>query len=65
MRKDGNNFAFIDNTNIHKGIEMLGWKLDLAKFRRMLRERYGVTRAYMFIGYMAGNQDMYRDFQIY
>lgn len=63
MREDKNNFAFIDNTNIHKGIEMLGWKLDLVKFRKLLRERYGVKRAYMFIGYIAGNQDMYRDFQ--
>ena len=63
MYKQENNFAFIDNTNVHKGVEMLGWKLDLVKFRRLLAERYGVTRAYMFIGYMAGNQDMYRDFQ--
>ncbi len=63
MHKKDNNFAFIDNTNVHKGIQMLGWKLDLAKFRKLLAERYGVTRAYMFIGYLAGNQDMYRDFQ--
>ncbi|MBI2462972.1 MAG: NYN domain-containing protein [Candidatus Spechtbacteria bacterium] len=63
MHKLTNNFAFIDNTNIHKGIGMLGWKLDFAKFRKLLKERYGVIRAYMFIGYMAGNQDMYRDFQ--
>lgn len=63
MKVKGNNFAFIDNTNIHKGIEMLGWKLDLSRFRRLLKERYGVSRAYMFIGYIEGNQDMYRDFQ--
>lgn len=63
MYRKENNFAFIDNTNVHKGIQMLGWKLDLVKFRKLLRERYGVTRAYMFTGYLAGNQDMYRDFQ--
>ena len=63
MMKKENNFAFIDNTNVHKGIEMLGWKLDLTRFRKLLKERYGVSRAYMFIGYMPGNQDMYRDFQ--
>lgn len=57
------NFAFIDNTNIYKGVEVLGWKLDLARFRKLLKERYGVSRAYMFIGYVEGNQDMYRDFQ--
>ena len=58
-----NNFSFIDGANIYKGIEMLGWKLDWKKFRRLLKERYGVARAYMFIGYIEGNQDMYRDFQ--
>ena len=63
MRKEENNFAFIDNTNVHKGIGMLGWRLDLVKFRKLLSERYGVTKAYMFIGYIPGNQDMYRDFQ--
>lgn len=63
MRQEKNNFAFIDNTNVHKGIEMLGWKLDLIKFRILLAERYGVARAYMFIGFIPGKQDMYRDFQ--
>lgn len=63
MLKQVNNFAFIDNTNLHKGVGMLGWKLDLVKFRKLLKERYAVTRAYMFIGYIEGNQDMYRDFQ--
>lgn len=63
MHKNENNFAFIDNTNVHKGVEMLGWTLDLVRFRKLLRERYGVARAYMFIGYISGNQDMYRDFQ--
>lgn len=63
MLKKENNFAYIDNTNLYKGVGMLGWKLDLAKFRKMLRERYSVTRAYIFIGYIPGNQDMYLDFQ--
>lgn len=63
MNKKGNNFAFIDNTNIYKGVGMLGWRLDFARFRKLLAERYEVARAYMFMGYIAGNQDMYRDFQ--
>jgi len=61
MYKNYNNFAFIDNTNLYKGVQMLGWKLDFSKFRKLLAERYGVSRAYMFMGYIAGNQDMYRD----
>lgn len=63
MQKQENNFAFIDNTNVHKGVGMLGWKLNWAKFRKLLKERYGAVKAYMFIGYIAGNQDIYRDFQ--
>jgi uncharacterized LabA/DUF88 family protein len=63
MRKRLRSFAFIDNTNIHKGVMMLGWRLDWARFRKLLAERYGVTTAYMFVGYVSGNQDMYRDFQ--
>lgn len=63
MLKQENNFAFIDNTNLYKGVEMLGWKLDLIKLRKLFKERYSVMRAYMFIGYIPGNQDMYRDFQ--
>lgn len=63
MSEKANNFAFIDSTNIQKGVEMLGWRLDWMKFRRLLKERYNVIRAYMFIGYIEGNQDMYRDFQ--
>ena len=63
MQKQENNYAFIDNTNIHKGVAMLGWKLDWMKFRRLLKERYNTTQAYMFMGYIEGNQDMYRDFQ--
>ena len=35
----------------------------MIKFRILLTERYGVTRAYMFIGFIPGKQDMYRDFQ--
>ena len=43
MHNKENNFAFIDNTNVHKGIQMLGWKLDLTKFRKLLAEGYGVS----------------------
>ncbi len=59
MYETKNNFAFIDITNIYKGVGMLGWKLDWSRFRRLLTERYCVNEAYMFIGYISGNQDMY------
>lgn len=37
--------------------------MDYKKFRRLLAERYGVAKAYMFIGFVARNASMYRDLQ--
>lgn len=33
--------------------------MDWRKFRKFLADRYGVTKAYMFIGYMPENEDLY------
>ncbi|MDD3293014.1 MAG: NYN domain-containing protein [Candidatus Pacebacteria bacterium] len=57
------NFAFIDSQNLHLGIERLGWKLDYKKFRIYLKEKYGVQKAYMFIGYLPENQNLYKVLQ--
>src|SRR5665213_227112 len=54
-----NNYAFIDNQNLNLGIQKLGWKMDWRKFRAFLREKYGVEKAFMFIGYMPENEDLY------
>ena len=40
-------------------IQNLGWKVDWIKFRKFLARRYGVTKAFMFIGYVPEFQDMY------
>lgn len=37
----------------------MGWKLDWRKFRQFLSDKYNVTHAYMFIGYMSENESMY------
>ena len=58
-----NNYAFIDSQNLNLGIQSLGWKLDFAKFRRYLSEKYSVTTAYIFIGYVPQNQDLYSALQ--
>lgn len=63
MKNKGNNYAFIDSQNLHKGILSCGWKLDYKRFRVYLREKYGVTQAYLFIGYLMGNENMYAIFQ--
>jgi uncharacterized LabA/DUF88 family protein len=37
----------------------MGWKLDWRKFRQFLNDKFNVTKAYMFIGYMSENESMY------
>lgn len=54
-----NNYAFIDSQNLNLGVQKIGWKMDWHKFRIWLEEKYGVTHAYMFIGYMAENESLY------
>ncbi len=59
MKKKENNHAFIDSQNLNLGVQSLGWKLDYKKFRIYLREKYNVSVAYLFIGYVQSNQDLY------
>ena len=60
-----NNYAFIDGQNLNLGIKELGWKLDFKKFRIYLKEKYGVSKAYYFIGFVEGNNDLYVSLQEY
>jgi uncharacterized LabA/DUF88 family protein len=57
------NYAFIDSQNLNLSIQELGWKLDFARFRIYLREKYLVKVAYLFIGYLPENQDLYNSLQ--
>lgn len=57
------NFAYIDGQNLNFGIRDLGWRIDYARFRRYLREKYHVETAYLFIGFIASNQVLYSALQ--
>lgn len=57
--KPGDNYAFIDNQNLNLGIQKLGWKMDWRKFRQMLADKHGVSKAFMFIGHMPEHEGMY------
>jgi uncharacterized LabA/DUF88 family protein len=59
MHSQENNYAFIDSQNLNLGIQKLGWRLDYRRFRVYLAEKYGVKKAYMFIGFVALNQSLY------
>ena len=63
MKNKENNYAFIDSQNLNLGVQSLGWKLDFRKFRIYLKEKYGVSTAYLFLGYIQENQDLYSSLQ--
>ena len=68
-------FAFIDSQNLNLGVSnditdstakrilYKGWKLDFGKFRLYLKNKYGVSKAYLFIGQVPGNESLYRYLQ--
>ncbi len=70
-----NNFAFIDSNNLHQSLikdiiknnqsVYTGWKLDYKRFRVYLKDKYGVQKAFLFIGFVPGNQAMYTKLQEY
>jgi uncharacterized LabA/DUF88 family protein len=57
------NYAFIDSQNLNLGVRSLGWKMDYRKLRLYLKNKYGVERAFMFIGMVANNQKLYTQLQ--
>jgi uncharacterized LabA/DUF88 family protein len=52
-------YAFIDSQNLNLGIQRMGWKMDWRRFRQFLNDKYNVTHAFMFIGYMVENESLY------
>lgn len=63
MSKKENNFAFIDSQNLNLAIRELGWRLDFIRFRKYLADKYGITKAFLFIGYIEGNSRLYTHLQ--
>ncbi len=55
--------AYIDGANLHKGVQGLGWELDYARFFVWLREKYHIERAYLFIGLVVKNKNLYTKLQ--
>lgn len=60
-----NNYAFIDSQNLNLSIRAQDWQLDFKRFRRYLSDKYGETKAFLFIGYVHTNQDLYTSLQEY
>jgi len=63
MNKKLPNYAFIDSQNLNLGVRSQGWQVDHRKLRLYLRNKYGVSHAYMFIGLVPNNQSLYTNLQ--
>ncbi len=63
MIKKENNFAYIDGQNLNLGVKSLGWDLDFKRFRLYLKEKYSISVAYYFLGFVAENQNLYSSLQ--
>lgn len=59
MPKLQNNYAFIDSQNLNLSMRSQGWALDYRRFRQYLERRYDITKAFLFIGYVYENRDLY------
>lgn len=58
------NLAFIDGQNLHLGTKETGWSVDYKKFRVYLKDKYDVTEAHYFLGFIdEDQQDLYDNLQ--
>lgn len=56
-------YAFIDSQNLNIAIRQRGWLLNFRKFRIYLKDKYKVLKAFLFIGYVSGNESLYASLQ--
>ena len=63
MKPSENNYAFIDSQNVYRGIKQFGWMISWKRFYIYLKEKYGVSTAYLFIGYIPEHNDLYDTLQ--
>src|SRR3989338_3808728 len=64
--KKQNNVAFVDGQNLYMSITTADkpWLIDLVRFRVYLRKKYGVEKAYYFLGFVQEKyQDLYDEIQ--
>lgn len=63
MSNDLGNYAFIDSQNLNLSIQGQGWKLDYRRFRKYLEDKYKITKAFLFIGFIPTQQTLYTSLQ--
>jgi len=65
VKKEANNYVFIDSQNLNLAIRDQGWRLDFKRFRKYLEDKYSLKKAFIFIGYIATNERLYTSLQEY
>ena len=64
MNERLNIYAFIDSQNLNLSTSQdQGWKLDFKRFRKYLSDKHGVTKAFLFIGLVPTQQNLYKSLQ--
>ena len=63
QRRREKNYAFIDSQNLNLAIQDLGWNLNFKKFRIFLKDKFKIDIAFLFMGYISGNEMMYTSLQ--
>lgn len=68
-------YAFIDSQNLNLGTGKdiyknkkriyKGWKLDFKKFRQYLTDKFRVGKVFLFIGFINGNERLYKALKAY
>jgi len=56
-------YAFIDSQNVNLGVRSQGWKVDFKRFYVYLQDKYKVSKAFLFIGYIPKYQSLYNILQ--
>lgn len=53
-QRNPKNYAYIDGQNLYRGTVKTKpeWRIDLARFRVYLREKYHVEKAFYYLGYV-------------
>jgi len=67
MAKEDKNYAFVDGQNLYMGTarrEADPWKVDIVRFRVYLEQKYNVSKAYYFLGFVQEkNEELYEEIQ--
>jgi len=66
MESELKNIAYIDGQNLYMGTTKSdpSWSIDFVRFRKYLEKKYGIGKAYYYLGYLIeDNQDLYEKLQ--